>query len=68
MSLLAPRHGQIEGTLKGETVGDKVRDLDRVMDISRRIAKERSESGYSLDSEGDGNTEIVDDGNSLEYI
>ena len=48
--------------------GDEVRDLDRVMDSCRRIARETPESAYSWESEGAGKTEIGGDGNSVEYI
>ena len=40
MELLAHWRGYIEGILKGYTGGDEVRDLDRVMDSWRRIARE----------------------------
>ena len=39
-----------------------------VRDSNRRIARELSESAYSCDSQGDGKTEIDNDGNSVEYI
>ena len=39
--------------------GEEVKDSDMVMERSRRIARETSNSAYSLDSKGVGKTEIV---------
>ena len=49
MALLAPWRGLI---------GGKIRDEDREMGSCRRIARERSESVYSWDREGDGTKEL----------
>ena len=54
-------------TLKGNMGRYEVKDSDKVMDSCRRIARETLESAYSRVSEGDGKTEIFDDGNSVEY-
>ena len=40
--------------------------MDTVMDGCYRIARETSESEYSWDSKGDGKTEIIDNGKSVE--
>ena len=45
-----------------------VKDSDKVVDISQSIVREISESAYSMDMEGEGEMEKVDDGNSVEYI
>ena len=47
--------------------GDEVKDSDMVTDNCRRIAKETSKSLYRWDSKGVGKTEIVVDGNSVDY-
>ena len=47
---------------------DKVNELDKVVDSCWLIAKGLLESTYSCDSEGYGKMEIVDNGNSVEYI
>ena len=52
--------------MKGETGGDKVRDLDRLMDSCWRIARETSESEYSWYRKGARKMEIGGDGNSVE--
>ena len=46
---------------------DEAKDSDRVMERCRRKARETSESAYIRDSKGDEKTEIVDNGNSVEY-
>ena len=48
-------------------VRDEVKHLEIVMDSCQRIARETPESAYIRYLEGDGKTEIVDGGNSLEY-
>ena len=50
------------------TGGDEVKDSYVVRSDNRLIARETSELAYSWDSERAGKTEIVDDGNSMEYI
>ena len=45
--------------------GEKVMDLDVVMECSRCIARERSELAYSWDSDRVGKTEIIDNGISV---
>ena len=45
---------------------DEVKNSDKVMESSRRIARESSESAYSWDCARVGNTEIVDDRNSVD--
>ena len=42
--------------------------MDVVRDSNRRIARETSESMYIWDNERSRKTEIVDNGNSVEYI
>ena len=49
-------------------VGDEVKDSDMVIDSCQSIARETSDSAYSRANEGDGKTEIFDNGNSVEYI
>ena len=46
---------------------DEIKDLDMVRDSNRRIARETLELAYSWNIEGAGKTEIVDDGNSVEW-
>ena len=46
---------------------DKVKDSGKVVDSCHCIARESPESAYSMDREREGKTEIVDDGNSVEY-
>ena len=43
-----------------------VKDSHKVVDSCQPIARELSELAYSVDREGEGNTEIVDDWNSVE--
>ena len=54
--------------LRGRTGREEVKDLDRVMDRSRRISRESAELAYIWDSEGVRKMEIVVIGNSVEYI
>ena len=54
--------------LKGSKGREEAKDLDRVMDSSRRIAREISGSAYIWDSKDSGKTEIASDGNRVEYI
>ena len=42
--------------------------MDTVRGVNQHIERETSESGYIWDSERAGKTEIVNDGNSVEYI
>ena len=46
--------------------GDEVKDSDMVMESSRRIERETSESLYSWDSDRVRKTEIVDNGISVD--
>ena len=46
---------------------DEIKDSNKVMDGCRRIARDTSESAYNWDSERAGKTEIVGEGNSVEY-
>ena len=48
--------------------GEEFKDSDMVINSCWGIARETTESACSCDSEGVGKTEIVDDGNSVEYI
>ena len=45
---------------------EEVKDLDKVMESSWRIAREISESEYIWDCERVGKMEIVNNGNSVE--
>ena len=47
---------------------EEVNESDMVMERSRRIARETLESAYSWYSKGVGKTEIVNNGNSVEFI
>ena len=66
MALLALWRGSIEGIFKGMMGGDEVKDSIMVMEKSRCIARETSESTYIWDSERAEKTEIVDKSNSVE--
>ena len=46
---------------------EEVNDSDKVVDSCRLIARKSSESAYSRAREREGNTEIVNNGNSVEY-
>ena len=67
MSLLAPWRCLFEGKLTEKMKKNEVKESDTVRVISQSIAREMSELAYSWDSEGAGKTEIVDEGNSMEY-
>ena len=49
----------------GRTRGDEVKDLDRVWKVFRRIARERTETTYSWDSEGGGKMELAGIGDKV---
>ena len=53
------------GRLRVRTGREEVKALDRVMDSSQRIARESSDSAYSLYSKGVVKTEIFGVGNSV---
>ena len=47
--------------------GEEFKDSNVVAESSRRIATETSESAYIWDIERSGESEIVSDGNSVDY-
>ena len=47
---------------------DEIKDSETVRVYNWRIARETSESAYSWDIKRAKKTDIVDDGNSVEYI
>ena len=61
MALLSLWRGSIEGIFRGMMGGDEVKDWGMVMERCGRIARETSESTYSLDSDRIGKTDMVDD-------
>ena len=46
---------------------EEVKDSDKVVGSCRHIVRESLELAYSVAREEEGKTEIVDDGNSVEY-
>ena len=46
---------------------DEVKDSDKLVNSCRNIARDTSESEYSMAREGGVKTEIVNNGNSVDY-
>ena len=67
-ALIAPWQGYTARILTGKTGRDEFQGVGYGEGYNRSIARETSESAYNWYLDREGKTEIVDDGNRVEYI